>query len=363
MPGPDFRPSEAAPTYQRQIPSLNVGRAWLITAIFLLVAFAAWEWKWRAWGAEPTYRNSDASWSMQRRRLDTGEGDKTVLLGASRVLFDVQLPVWERVLGERPIQLAVEGTTPLPMLEDLAENAKFTGRLLIGVAPDVFFTGFGYREGVLKHYKKETPSHRAGHWLSMHLIEPFFSFYDDDFKLFTVLKRQKWPTRPGVPDFTDVRKLSMQSPDRDTWMWSKVETDPAYRDLCRHVWAQFFDVPMPGMETPADRERVGNEQIDRTAAAVGKLRSRGVPILFIRPPTNGPYFDFENRDFPRAKTWDPLIAKTETPGIHFEDHPELQGFDLPEWSHLSASEANRFTEALCRLIQRDHPGWLGAQKQ
>ena len=363
MPVPDFKPSDAAPSYQRAIPVVNIRRAWLVAVVFLLAAFAAWELKWRAWGAEPTYRNSDASWAMQRRRIDAGEGDKTVLLGASRVLFDVQLPVWEQMLSERPIQLAIEGTSPLPMLEDLADNPNFTGRLLVGVAPDVFFTGFGYRDGVVKYHKKETPSHRAGHWLSMHLIEPFFSFYDDDFRLFTVLKRQKWPARAGVQTFLEVRKLTMQDADRNTWMWSKVETDPAYRDLCRSVWAQGFDVPIPGMETPEALARVANEQIDRTVAAIAKLRARGVPVLLVRPPSDGAYLATENRDFPRATTWDPLVDKTAVPGIHFEDHNELQGLDAPEWSHLSRASAERFTEALCRLIQRDHAGWLASAKR
>ena len=358
MPGPDFKPSDTAPIYQRDLPAVNVGRAWLIAAAFALLAFGAWEMKWRRWGAEPTYRNSDASWATQRRRIDNGEGGKTVLLGASRVLFDIQLAVWERVLGERPIQLAVEGTSPLPMLEDLAGNANFTGRLLIGVAPDVFFTGWGYRDSVRKYHKNETLSHRASQWLSLHLIEPFFAFYDDDFKLFTVLKRQNWPRRLGVPDYIDVRKLSMQDRDRNTWMWSKVESDLAYRELCRRVWAQFFDVPLPGMETPEKLEQVANEQIDRSVAAVEKLRARGVPVLFVRPPVDGDYLALEDRDFPRGRTWDRLLAKTHTPGIHFQDHPELQGFYLPEWSHLAAADAGRFTEALCRLLQRDHAAWL-----
>jgi len=354
MPPPAFKPSDAPPAYQRELPAINLGRAWLIAVVLFVVGFVGWEWKWRAWGATPTYRNSDASWAMQRRRLDTGEGNKTVLLGASRVLFDVQLPAWQRVLGERPIQLAIEGTTPLPMLEDLAGNPNFTGRLLVGIAPDVFFTGFGYREGVLKYYTNETLAQRSGQSLSMLLIEPFFAFYDDDFRLMTVLKRQKWPGRPGLPDFLDVRKLAMQEADRNTSMWSKVENDLAYRDLCRKVWSQFFNEPLPGMETPADLERVGNEQIERTVAALAKLRTRSVPVVFVRPPVDGEYLQFESRDFPRAKTWDSLLARTGAPGIHFEDHPELQGFNLPEWSHLAASDAERFTEALCAILRRDH---------
>ncbi|MBA3543494.1 MAG: hypothetical protein H0T83_03510 [Chthoniobacterales bacterium] len=356
-PPPSFKPSDAPPTYQREIPAINFGRTWAVAVVLFVLGFIAWELKWRAWGAQPTYRNSDGAWSMQRRRIDAGEGGKTVLLGASRVLFDVQLQAWERVLGERPIQLAVEGTTPLPILEDLAENQHFNGRLLVGVAPDVFFTGFGYRENVLKYHKTETLAQRGGQWLSMQFIEPFFAFYDDDFRLMTVLRRQPWARRPGVESSIDVRKLTMQEPDRNTHIWSKVENDPAYRELCRRVWAQGFDVPISGMETPADIERVGTEQIARAAAATAKLRTRGVPVVFVRPPSAGRYLEVENRDFPRAKTWDVLLLKTGAPGIHFEDHPELQGLNLPEWSHLAAGDAEKFTEGLCRILQREK-AWL-----
>ncbi len=358
-PPPSFKPSDAPPTYQREIPAVNFGRAWALAAALCVLGFIAWELKWRAWGVGPTYRNSDASWAMQRRRIDAAEGSKTVLLGASRVLFDVQLHVWERALGERPIQLAIEGTTPVPMMEDLAENPRFNGRLLIGVAPDIFFTGFGYRDVVLKYHKNETLAQRGGHWLSLHFIEPFFAFYEDDFRLMTVLKRQKWASRPGVQSFSDVRKLTMQEADRNTRLWSRVETDPAYRELCRQIWAQGFDVPMPGLETPADIARVGNEQIDRTAAAIAKLRARGVPVVFVRPPSTDRYLEFENRDFPRAKTWDVLLAKTGVPGIHFEDYPELQGLHLPEWSHLAASDAEKFTEGLCHILRQEQ-GWSAA---
>ncbi len=356
MPGPDFHPSDTAPSYQRELPGINLGRSWAIALLLFLLGFAAWEWKWRAFGAEPTTRNSDGLWSSQRRRLDHGEQKSTVLLGSSRVLFDVQLHAWDRALGERPIQLAMEGTTPLSMLEDLAGDPKFAGRLLVGVSPDVFFTGFGYREGVVKYYRNETLAQRAGQWLSLHFIEPFFAFYDDDFKLTSVLKRQTWPAREGVKTFLDVRKLTNQGPDRNTQLWEKVEKDAAYRELCRSVWAQSFDEPIPGMETPADLARVAHEQIDRTVAAAATLRGRGVPIVFLRAPSTGPYLATEDRDFPRAKTWDLLLARTRVPGIHFEDYPELQGYELPEWSHLSASEAERFTGELAKILRRDF-GW------
>ena len=65
---------------------------------------AGWELYWRAYGVTPTYRNSDGQWLEQRRRIDAGEGGKTVLVGASRILFDTSLPGWEKVTGKFSIE-------------------------------------------------------------------------------------------------------------------------------------------------------------------------------------------------------------------------------------------------------------------
>ncbi|MHA6204672.1 hypothetical protein ACXU4B_09635 [Dyella soli] len=326
----------------------------IVALVLTVLLLAAWEWRWRDFGATPGYRNSNGLWAMQRRRIDQGEGDATVLIGASRVLFDVQLPVWERLAGSRPIQLALEGTSPLFALEDLADDPRFTGRLLVGIAPDVFFSGFQYRPGLVKYFRKETPTQRAGQWLSMHLVEPYLAFDDPDFALFTVLKRQAWPVRPGRHPFVDVRKLMTMEADRNCHLWSKVETDPEYRDLARQIWMQRFGPPPPGAPTAAEMPGIIKEQITRTAAAVAKLRARHVQVLFVRMPSAGPYLAFENKVFPREKTWDVLIASTGAPGIFFADYPELSGYDLPEWSHLSAADAGRFTASLYPIIEREY---------
>jgi len=70
-------------------------------------------------------------------------------------------------------------------------------------------------------------------------------------------------------------------------------------------------------------------------------------------PSAGPYLEFEKRNFPRARTWDALLAATGAAGIHFEDYPEMQGYNLPEWSHMTRAEAERFTAVLYGIIQRD----------
>jgi hypothetical protein len=171
-----------------------------------------------------------------------------------------------------------------------------------------------------------------------------------------MLKRQAWPARPGRDTYTEVRKLGNTEADRNNRMWSKVEDDPQYQALTRHIWDQYFHDPPPTAAEALENKRTLDTQIARAAAAVAKLRARGIPVLFLREPSAGEYLAFEKREFPRATSWDVLLAKTGAPGIHFEDYPELQGFKMPEWSHMTRVDGERFTAALYGIIQREFWG-------
>jgi hypothetical protein len=346
------RPGVAQPVPLRPVPPQPWGRVFLQALLMFALLIGAWEGYWRAWGAAPGVGNSDGLWAMQRRRIDTGEGQATVIVGSSRVLFDLQLDVWEQLDGKRPIQLALEGTTPLPFMEDLADDPNFTGRLIVGVAPEVFFSDYGFRKQALRYFHSESPSQRVGQWLSMHLVEPVFAFDDPDYALATVLKRQAWPAREGMPNFLNVRKLSVNEADRNTHMWSKVENDPEYRALTRSIWTQWFG-PSPTDPPAAERDKMRDAQIERAVKAVAKLRARGVQLLFVRAPSTGPYLADDERMFPRASSWDVLLKQTGAPGVHFQDYAELQGLEQPEWSHLSYADAKRFTASLHAIVVRD----------
>lgn len=349
------RPGQAQPVPERDIPDRRWGAIMLAALVLFLLLTGAWEWHWRAFGVEPSIANSDALWATQRRRIDNGEGNgATVLIGSSRMLFDLQLPVWQKLSGTRPIQLALEGTSPMFALEDLADDPNFrNSRLLVGVAPDLFFSGFAVRGNLLAYMRKQSPSQRVGQWLSMHFVEPHFAFDDPDYALPTVLARQAWwPARPGMHVAKPVRKLMVVvADDRASHIWDKLEKDSAYAALAQSIWAQHFTL-LRGMPAPV-LQKTMEEQIRRASVAIAKLHKRNVEVIFVRTPSAGGYLKLEDELFPRAKTWDVLLAKTGAPGVHFQDHPELQGFWLPEWSHLAAGDAVRFTEALYRIVQRD----------
>ena len=108
----------------RPVPEQPWGKILLGTVVLFALLLSGWEAYWRAYGVKPGISNSYGLWAIQRRRIDAGEGNATVLVGDSRLFFDLQLPVWERLDGRRPIQLSFEGTSALVTLEDLAADPQ-----------------------------------------------------------------------------------------------------------------------------------------------------------------------------------------------------------------------------------------------
>lgn len=345
--------SRAEPVYER--PLTDIGRSgWLALAfaILLVGGFEAWA---RLIEGIPSgdYRNSPGAWAEQRRRIDRGEGDAWVFTGSSRVKFDIQLPVWERLDGEPAVMLAVEGTSSLLAVETLADDEDFTGTVVIGVAPGLFFGGRAFFGESIERYSTETPSQWLGHKISV-LFEPSLAFYTADYDLSSILARQPLPLREGMEWDADVRKLSVQDRRRNTRMWDRLEYDADYQELARKIWAAGWK---PLAERPQDAQdgilAARDKQIERAVAAVEKLRSRGAEAIFAMMPFEGHYAVSEPDIAPRELTWDILLEKTGALGLHFQDHEEMQGYYLPEWSHMSAAEADRFTETFYGLVQRE----------
>jgi len=82
------------------------------------------------------------------------------------------------------------------------------------------------------------------------------------------------------------------------------------------------------------------------ATAVQKFRARGGKIVFVRFPVAGELKTLEDRTTPRSQTWDRIMKETNSPGIYYEDFPELSSFNCPEWSHLSAGDSVEFSKRL-----------------
>ena len=344
--------SEGVPL--RPIPDLPWGRAAVLALVLLAGGLAGWELYWRGRHFVPSARNTEGLWALARNRVEREGGEGIVIVGASRLLFDMNLETWKEMTGRLPIQLALEGTNPRPVMTHLAEESEFHGLLVVGVTPGLFFTpGFGYREASLEHYKKESPSQWTGQQISM-LLDPLFAFYHYDTALFRVLGRQPfWPERSDYqPPPREVRRLSTLRHTRQSDMWEHLERDPEYAALCQSIWLDYLVAPQDP-PPPEEARKFLEGVFEEVQRNVETIRLRGGEVVFVRAPSTHRFREVENGAFPRQRFWDELLRRTGAVGVHFEDHPELADLHVPEWSHISSQDTPRFTRLVVESLRSE----------
>jgi len=352
-PAPEAPAREADDVVLRRIPQLRWSAAALLAAAIAVLGLGAWETYWRVdQQVVPSYMNSDGQWAEARRRLDRSEPNATAFIGSSRTQFDIDLDVWEELTGVHGVQLALEGSNPLPILTDIAADEDFRGLLVVGITPPlVLMPGIGARAEALDRYHDESPAQWMGTKLS-YLLEPRLAFYNWDFALFTVLGRQAWwPERPGVPfEAPEVRKIENMRRDRQADMWNRVEDDPEFNATVTSTWRAIVE-NLPPPPSPEEAKKAFEQKLSQIAEDVGKIRARGGEVVFIRPPSSDWFREFERQATPRERVWEPILQAAEAVGVHFEDYPALSDVKTPEWSHISSRDKARWTRALVPVLR------------
>jgi hypothetical protein len=337
------RPGVAQPVPERDVPPQPWKAISLAVLVMTLVLTGLWEWRMRTLGLTPgDLPDGPSTWAEQRRRIDAAP-TPVAIVGDSRILFDTDLDRFQQLTGVRPIQLALPGTNGRPFLEDLADDPKFKGLAIVGLADISYFRDrVGLMEAALKHGKWESPSDRISFQLRKALSQRV-AMIAPDYRLSTLVLRLDPNLRKGVEGpYDDVWKISQGFKDRQTFMWPRIETDAFLRDHARIAWDGFRG-PM------VSRTVIASTQA-RTRVAVAKIRARGGDVIFVRPPSAPPLRVNEDRRLPRSKGFDALLAAAGAKGIHVDDLPNAQGLVLPEWSHLSRACARVFTDAYVRRL-------------
>jgi hypothetical protein len=332
---------------ERVAPALDWVRATLVALLVIVAGVAAWEIKMRAEGLSARdLGDGNSKWARERRRIDRGEG-QAVIVGSSRLLFNVDPVLWDRMTGVRPIQLAREGTNPRPIIHDLAVDPDFKGLMIVGYDPIVFHrTGTGGQD-MLKAVHSEPLFHRSGLWLYERLAS-IFAFLDPRMAPMGWIIRMDVPQRTQRGDFNLPWKLVEMDERRNAAIWPRVETDAAYRAKAEAIWML---PPPPGAKPPTPPQI--RKMLDEVAKDVERIRRRGGEVVFVRSPSDRPLLDREDRLYPRAVSWDYLIAKTGSVGIHYADDPVLSRMRTVELSHLSRADRGPFTTRVVQLLSAE----------
>jgi len=338
--------------------SSPLGKAALFTLITVIIAVTSWGLYLRSKGVQISYDDGKELWSDKRAEVYLPADKATVFIGSSRNKYDIDVETWKALTGECVVQLAIEGANPLPILDDLANDKRFKGKLVVDVTEGLFFSTSPNNTGVpierMSFYKKRTPSERFSFQVN-HLLESQLVFLNKDhYSLNALLDLTRIPSRPGVfvdpifpMEFDGVRF------SRQDYMTPKFLTDTNLQNQVKGIWDFFRRMSKEPPITGAKLDSI----LNTVKVDVDKIQARGGKIIFVRTPSSGPYRMGEKMGFPREKYWDRILSITGCQGVHFEDYPAVAHFQCPEFSHLAPADAVTWTTNLVDILQKGK-GWV-----
>ena len=113
-------------------------KAGLLAIVFVSAIFISWELYLRSQGRGLAYDDGGSLWSDKRKLVYEPSDKATVFIGSSRIKYDLDIPTWQNITGDHAIQLANVGSSPRLILDNLAEDKNFKGKLVIDL-PNFYF--------------------------------------------------------------------------------------------------------------------------------------------------------------------------------------------------------------------------------
>lgn len=319
------------------------GRVWIVAVVFAAVIVGAWEILVRSAGLGPAYTDNQTLWADTRHRLNNYGDDAIMLLGASRMQRAIDVDTMSELL-ERPVfQLSVEGTSYLPLLENLAADPRISGSVVVSVAPAFTFNRLlsqldkGVQSIYLRHYSDQSYARRLEQRLSL-LLQGMIGFRAPDASLARVVPvLLETGSMPG-PDFKTTFRDRVVHINYDAMRFDQDDDRIAglYLSNTKPYTEQEFDVV-----------------VNYIATIVRMLRQKGADVYFVRLPSSGAVRELEGAFFPKEKYWQVLEERVDATFIHYDDYPELEGYMSVDGSHVESVHILTFTKLLSDVLTRN----------
>ena len=333
-------------------------KAGILMLILVLGFFVCWEIFLRNKNIKIAYDDGESLWADKRAMVYEPTDKATVFIGSSRNKFDLDIATWQKLTGDHAIQLAIEGNSPLTVLADLAADENFKGKLVIDVTEGLFFSTSPQNTAEpakrVAYYKKRTPAQRFS-FLVNHQLENSLVFLNKDhLSLNALLEELPIPRRKGVFALPNGCPMDFNpcNFERQCIMTEKFEKDTLIQKQVTGLWDFYRSVS----KDPPPNAAKTDSMIGIIKKDIDKIIARGGQVIFVRTPSSGPFWEGEQRGFPRALYWEKILATTGVNGVHFKDYPATDHFICPEFSHLKQSDAVVYTQNLAKILEQDK-GW------
>jgi len=343
-----------------------------VAALLGAVAIGGQEAWLAARGFVPTVVDSASTWAHQRARASELGHDALILVGSSRMQLDVDLDELQHLTGRPAVQLAIDGSSFVPILADLAADERVTGTVIVDyqdhVVGDLHLQD-GSAAYLSEWHRMESRGSvlnftTAEKWLDGRMHDHMRSFADGaspfDSLTLRLLDRQATPqylvTLPDRERRADYSRVAMPQFYYSRAMRNaginKIPPVTSWQALNEAISAHIAAMPVSDM--PAFD---GNAGI--VSGYVRQIERRGGQVIFVMFPRSGLVRAADEKMFPKERYWSRFLGVVRAPALDYRDVPEMVALICPDGSHLDARDQQTFTKALVTAVPALRDGKMG----
>ena len=272
----------------------------------------------RSRGYGEVYPIATEVWVAQWFKLGHSPNERTVFLGTSRTKFGLILDEWEAATNERPLILAWPGSSPQPVLHELANRKNYSGTIICGVAPtflfnspDIPWTNWMNTNIQQKDILRVSLSFYLSKW-GRGILRKHFRFLNEGaFSPVELLRRnlnltdREGMLLPFLPPYFSYQNGELQSQFADG-----ADKDDKIIQNMRNLFLSGMEIMRHYGATDMDK------MINQAKEDIRQIKSRGGRVIFVRHPSTGKFLEFEKEHYPRKDFFDRLCKETDSFGIH-----------------------------------------------
>ncbi len=335
--------------------------------LFLLTVLAL-EIGLAARGIRPNQEDSESLWLHERARADALGARALVMIGASRILLDTDLTEMKRQMPElEPVQLAIDGTSFVPILRGLAQDRDFHGKLIVDFndylidSPQTLPS-----DNIAVTWEHDFEEDRAHPWPRFtrmedrlqDLVRSHLRAYADGSRPWSALTHRILARHPAAQYLTILPNRSVDADYRrlpePQFYLSRISSTLNLKIHYDHR------IPWPlVMQTlagyiarlPAHSNAVYLHNIARLNDEIHAIQQRGGWVALIVSPTSGLVRDDLEEQNPRPFFWDLLVSHVQAPALRIDDLALQEGFFCPDDSHLDRRDKSAYTDLLMQQLR------------
>jgi hypothetical protein len=298
-------------------------------------------------------------WALLRKTASKGGEKAVVLIGTSRMILDFDTDIFAGATGVRPVQLAIEGKSPLAVLANLADDHNFKGTVICD-----FHEVFVYAtEGTKNPRMNLSAQDFVKTYTDRSFLTELLPARVDEYahKFFTQTFVFQMPElRPTNAVHYFIRgQLPPKPQDSGTitreGMTISLRSRQLTSDKLEKLRQRFEELTESCIKSTTTSNSLRADVASYVDGLVRRIQARGGKVVFVCFPMGGKIWEINERSYPKKDYWDFLASHASGTWIHFSDYPTLSGYNLPDWSHLDPDGRLKFTKALTDILLKGTP--------